>query len=43
MLVLGAIFTIVFLLKEAIILGGFSQVGRGPFPNLFSSGAAQGV
>jgi hypothetical protein len=43
MFVLGVAFTIAFPVKEAIILGGFNQVGRGPFPNLFSSGGAQGV
>jgi hypothetical protein len=38
MLVLGVVFTIVLMLKEIIILQGFSQVGGGPFPNPFLSG-----
>jgi hypothetical protein len=37
-LILGSIFTIVFVVKKAIILRGFNQVGGGSFPNPFYGG-----
>ncbi len=33
--VLGAIFTIVLVVKEVVILGNFNQVCEGPFPSPF--------
>jgi hypothetical protein len=36
--ILGAIFTITLVVKEAIILEGFSQIGEGSFSNRFFSG-----
>jgi hypothetical protein len=35
MLVLGVVFTIVVVVEEAIILRGFSQIGKGSFPSPF--------
>jgi hypothetical protein len=41
MFVLGVAFTIALVVKEAIILNGFGQIVKGPFPNLFSGGVAR--
>jgi hypothetical protein len=38
--VLSVAFTIAFVVKEAIILGGFSQIGGRSFPNHFFGGVA---
>jgi hypothetical protein len=39
----GVLFTIALMVKEAIILKGFSQIDKGSFPNPFFSGVMQGV
>jgi len=41
--VLGAIFTIVLVVKEVVILGNFNQVCERPFPSPFFSGVARGL
>jgi hypothetical protein len=43
MLVLGVVFTIGLVVKEAIILGGFNQVEGRPFPNPSFGGVVQKV
>jgi hypothetical protein len=40
---LSAIFINTFVVKEAIIFGGFSQLSRGPISQPFSSGVARGA
>ncbi len=40
---LGVVFINVFVVKEAIILRGFNQLSKGPFPNPFFGGVARGV
>jgi hypothetical protein len=39
---LGVVFINAIMVKEVIILGGFSQIRRRPFPNRFSGGVAEG-
>jgi hypothetical protein len=39
----GVVFTIAFVMKEAIILKGFSQIGEGSFSSPFFGCVVQGV
>jgi hypothetical protein len=41
--VLGVVFTIALVVKEAIILGGFNYIGGRPFPIPLFGGVARGV
>jgi hypothetical protein len=40
---LGVVFTITLVVKEDIILKGFSQIIKGPFPSNFFGGVARMV
>ncbi len=40
-LISGAILTIVLMVKEVIILGGFNQIDGGAFPSFYFGGVVQ--